>query len=50
MMDKTTGRSVVRYTSGNASVGRILLLVTYLFVGSVLALSAASSAWAAGIA
>ncbi|MGB5409474.1 MAG: hypothetical protein WBN43_22145 [Thiogranum sp.] len=50
MMGNTVGRSVMPSTTDKTSVGRILLLVTYLFVGSVLALSAASAAWAAGIA
>ena len=49
-MDNKAQDSVLPSTSGNASIGRILILVTYLFVGSVLALSAASAAWAAGIA
>ena len=37
-------------TTEQPSIKHILLLVTYLFVGSVLALSAASSVWAAGSA
>jgi len=48
-MGNSADRSVRPSTTDQTSLGRILFLVTYLFVGSVLALSAASSAWAAGI-
>jgi hypothetical protein len=49
-MDRTAQGSFIPSRTDKISIGRILLLVTYLFVGSVLALSAASSAWAASLA
>jgi hypothetical protein len=48
-MDNTVRRSAIPSTRDSASIGRILFLVTYMFLGSVLALSAASSAWAASL-
>ena len=49
-MEKIAQGSVMPSRTDNNSIGRTLLLVTYLFAGSVLALSAASSAWAASLA
>jgi len=49
-MNKTAQRSVIPSTRDMTSVRHMLFLVTYMFLGSVLALSAASSAWAAGLA
>ena len=49
-MDRTAQGSVIPSRTDKISIGRILLLVTYLFAGSVLALSAAGSAWAASLA
>jgi hypothetical protein len=49
VMDNTVRRSAIPSTTDSTSIGRILFLVTYMFLGSLLALSAASSAWAAGL-
>ena len=49
-MGNSARRSVNPCTRDNTSVRHILFFVTYLFMGSLLALSAASSAWAAMIA
>jgi len=49
-MEKIVQGPVVPSATDNTSIGRILLLVTYLFVGSLLALVAAGSVWAVSLA
>jgi len=48
-MNYAARRSVIPSTRGGMSVRRILFLVTYMFLGSMIALTGATSAWAASL-